>query len=136
MTDAALDRPVLIRTGEFGCVGRRKRVRRAIRVALQRDGWHGNPRSHRQSLLDGIEATLALGEAEPPAVIVDDDRDMVRIVESCRRAGERRVVERPLRRAQLPDQPRKCVPVLLIAKPSAFGGEIELIPPLQLRLRR
>ena len=75
-------------------------------------------------------------QAEPPAVIVDHDGDVIRIVESRRAAIERGVVEVPLRRSELPDQLRKVVPVFVVAGAAAFGGEIKLVPPLQLGLRR
>lgn len=47
---------------------------------------------------------LAVGEAEPPAIIVDHDRDMIRIVKGRGGSGEFCFVELPLRRGELPDQ--------------------------------
>ena len=79
---------------------------------------------------------LAFGQTEPPAVVVDDDGDVIRIVEGRRAAIERGVVEVPLRRSELPDELRKIVPVFLVAGPAALGGEIELVPPFELGLRR
>src|SRR5262245_61322754 len=75
---------------------------------------------------------FALGEAEPPAVIVDRDRDMIGIVECFRAAIEGGVVKLPLRRRELPDQLREVVTVFVITFAAALGREIELIPPLQL----
>ena len=43
---------------------------------------------------------LAFSQAEPPAVIVDHDGDVIRIVEGRRAAIERGVVEVPLRRSE------------------------------------
>ena len=73
---------------------------------------------------------LAFGQAEPPAIIVDHDGDVIRVVEGRRAAIERGIVELPLRRGDLPDELREIVPVFLVAGPSAFGGKIELVPPL------
>src|ERR1700732_5287823 len=67
---------------------------------------------------------------------MDDDGDMVRILEGRGAAIERGVIEHPSRRCNLPDQLREIVPVFLITLPTALGGEIELIPPLELSLRR
>ena len=67
---------------------------------------------------------LALGQAEPPAVIMDHDGDMIRIVERCRGAIEGGIVEIPFRRSELPDQFCKIVPVFFVAGAAAFRGEI------------
>ena len=61
---------------------------------------------------------------------------MVRIVERRGAAIEGGVVEVPLRRGELPDQPGEIAPVLVVARAAALGGEIVLVPPLQLGLRR
>src|SRR6185295_17338576 len=37
---------------------------------------------------------------------------------------------------ELPDELREIVPVLLVAGATALGGEVELVPPLELRLGR
>ena len=87
-------------------------------------------------LFQVVVSRLAFGEAEPPAVIMDRDVDVIRIVERRRRAIEGGVVKVPFRRGELPDQFCKIVPVFLVAVAAAFGGEIILVPPLQLGLRR
>src|SRR6202453_2603882 len=79
---------------------------------------------------------LAVGEVEPPAVIVDHDGYVVRVVEGRRAAVEGRLVEVPFGRGLPPDEPRKVAPVFVVADQAAFGGEIELIPPLELSRRR
>src|ERR1700733_8805877 len=66
----------------------------------------------------------------------DRDGDVSGVSESRRATIERGVVEIPFRRSDLPDQLGKIVPVLVVAGPAAFGGEIKLVPPLQLGLRR
>jgi hypothetical protein len=78
---------------------------------------------------------LALGQAEPPAIIVDRDGDVVRIVERRRAPVERRVIEVPLRRSQLPDELSEVVSVFVVSCPAAVGGEVVLVPPLELRRR-
>jgi hypothetical protein len=79
---------------------------------------------------------LAFSKSEPPAVIVDCNRDVIRIVEGGGAAVEGDVIEVPFGRSELPDQLRKIVAVFFIAGPATFGGKIELIPPLQLSLWR
>ena len=61
---------------------------------------------------------------------------MIRIVEGRRAAIERGVIEGPLRRRELPDELGKIVRVFLVAGPAALGGEIVLVPPFELGLRR
>src|ERR1700759_1560572 len=111
-------------------------MRRAVGVAFHGDGWYGDDGRLRELLLEFVELRIAFGKCLPPAIIVDDDRDMVGIVEGRRAAGEGGVVEMPLRRGELPDQPVELVAVLLIAGAAALGGEIELVPPLQFRAWR
>ena len=41
----------------------------------------------------------------------------------------------PLGRSELPDEPRKVVPVLIITGPAVFRGKIILVPPLELSIR-
>ena len=67
---------------------------------------------------------------------MDHDADMIRIVEGRGAALERGLVEVPLWRSELPDEPGKVVPVFLVAGPAAFGGKIILVPPLELSLWR
>jgi hypothetical protein len=49
---------------------------------------------------------LAFSESEPPTVVMDDDADVIRVVEGCRAAVERGLVEVPLGRSELPDELR------------------------------
>src|SRR6185295_3298822 len=49
---------------------------------------------------------------------------------------KRRIGEGPLRRRELPDEPGEFVAVLLVASATALGREVELVPPLELRLGR
>src|SRR5918998_3104821 len=67
---------------------------------------------------------------------MDHDADVIRVVEGRRAAIERGIIEVPLRRSGLPNELCKIVPVFLVAGPAAFGGEIILVPPLELSLWR
>src|SRR5262249_40994941 len=67
-----------------------------------------------------------------PAIVMDDDVDVIRVIESRRAAIEGGVVEPPFRRSELPDQLRKLAPVFFVAGTAALRGEIELVPPLVL----
>src|SRR5918993_2073073 len=67
---------------------------------------------------------------------MDHDADVIRVVEGCRAAIEGGVVEVPLRRGELPNQLRELTPVFVIARSAAFRGEVILIPPFELGLRR
>src|SRR5208282_578907 len=78
----------------------------------------------------------AFSQAEPPAVVMDHDGDVVRIVEGRRAAIERGVVELPFRRGELPNELRKVMPVSAVARPAPFRRKIILVPPLELGLRR
>src|SRR5262249_11470924 len=44
------------------------------------------------------------------------------------------VVEVPLWRGEPPDELVELTPILVVASPTAFGGEVILIPPRQFRL--
>ena len=120
----------------FVGVGTRFRMGRAVGVTLERDRGHGDDGALGEPLLELVVLGLAVGQPEPPAVVVDHDRDVIGVVERRRAAVEGGVVEVPLRRGGPPDQPRELAPVLLVAGTAALGGEVVLVPPLQLGLRR
>jgi hypothetical protein len=117
--------------GIGGAVGRR-----SVEIAADRDRGHIDDGSLEESLLECVVLALAVGEAQPPAVVVDDDVDVVGVVERRRAALVGRVVELPLRRRELPDQLVELTPVLGVAAPAALGGEVVLVPPAELGLRR
>src|SRR5262249_34458444 len=75
---------------------------------------------------------LAFSQAEAPAVVMDDDVDVIWVVEGGCAALKRAIVEVPLRRSDLPDELGKIVPVFVVARVTSFGGKIILVPPLQL----
>jgi len=82
---------------EFAGVGAGFGVRRAVGVAFEGDGGHGDGRELGELPFQVVVLRLARGQADPPAVVVDHDRDVVGVVEGGRGARERGVVEGPLR---------------------------------------
>src|SRR6476469_4423828 len=108
---------------------------RAVRVAFQRDRRYGDRRKLTEAFLDVVVFPFAVGEAEAPAIVMDDDGDLIRVVERRGTAIERRVIELPLRRGDPPDQLREIFPVFVITGAPPLRREVELIPPLELGLR-
>ena len=88
----------------------------AVRIALHRDGGHTDDRAQGELLLEIVIFRFALGEAQPPAVVVDHDVDMIRVVERPGGAIEGGIVEVPLRRRELPNKLGKVC--LLYTSPS------------------
>ena len=103
MPHAAGDRPVLVFAGEHLGVGRGFRMRRAIGIALESDGRHCDRRKFGQPLFQMIIFRLTFGKAEPSAIVMDDDIDMIWVVERSRASVESGVVEVPFRRGKMPD---------------------------------
>ena len=134
MPDSAADGPVRIFAGKLLGIGSWVRMRRAVGVAFESDGGHRDDRTFGKPLFQIVIFRLAFGQSLPPAIIVDDDRDVIGVFEGRRRAIERSVVEVPLRRGKLPNELRKVVPVFVVAGLAAFRREIELVPPLELSL--
>src|SRR5262249_23311446 len=131
-----LEVPMHILAGEFLGIGARLRMRGPIGVALQRDGRYRDHRKLGEFLLQIVKLRLAFSETEPPAIVVNDDGDMIWIVEGRSAAIEGGVVECPLRRRDLPDEFRKLVAVFFVTGATTFGGEVKLIPPFEFGLRR
>ena len=114
---AARDEPMLIFTREFAAISRGFRMGRAVGVAFEGDGGHGDDRTFGEPLFQIVIFTLASGQSEPPAKIVDHDRDMIRVFERRRRAIERGIIEAPqLAWLWLRHQPRSAlIPKALLA---------------------
>src|SRR4029450_9529766 len=104
-------------------------MRRAVGVSLKRDRGDGDDRTRGEPPFEIAEPALPVGEAESPAVVVDHDRDVIRVLERLGTALEGLVIEVPPWRRCVPDQLGELIPVLLVAGPSALGREIELVPP-------
>src|SRR5450432_315843 len=123
VADAAGDGPVRVFAGEFVSVGTGVRMWGAVGIAFHGHGGHGDGRTCRQPLFKVIIFRLAFRQSQPPAVVVDDDGTVVRIVERRGAAIERGVVEVPFGRCDLPDQLGKIVPVFVVASAAAFNGK-------------
>src|ERR1700730_1210067 len=124
------------RTGEFrrggSAVGRGGD---AVAGAVQRDGGDGNGRQRRQPALQPGIVRIAGRQAEAMAIAVDHDIDIIRVVEGRRRAREGGVVEMPVRRPLLPQDPGDLAPVGRKTCPAALELKIILIPQRHLTLR-
>ena len=115
-----------------GAVGR---GHNAVGVAVQRDGGHGDDRQRRQPALDVGILRIAVGEAEAMTVAVDHDIDIVGIVVRHRRPLEARIVEMPVRRPLLPQDPGDVAPVGGKTGAAALELKIILVPERDLALR-
>ena len=128
--------PVRIFAREFLGIGTGVRMRRTIGITFKRNRRHGDDRTCGKPLFQIVILRFAFSQSEPPAIIMDHDADVIRIVEGRCAAIERGIIEFPLRRSDLPNELRKIVPVFVVAGPAALGGKIILIPPLELSLWR
>src|SRR6266700_752423 len=131
--DTARDEAVFIAAQEFPGIGTSLWMRCPIGIAFQGNRGHADVRSCSEPLFQLIIFRLAFSQSKPPTVIMDHDADMIRIVEGCCAALERGLVEIPFRRSELPDELRKVAPVFLVASLPALGGEVILVPTLELR---
>ena len=94
--DAARDDPVRISAREFPGIGTGVRVWCAIGIAFKRNRGHGDVWTCGEPLFQIVILRLAFGQSKPPAIIMDHDADMIRVVEGCCAALERGIVEVPL----------------------------------------
>src|SRR5258708_16506728 len=118
--DAARDYLVFIAAREFPGIGTGVRVWCPIGIAFQVNGGHGDVRTFGEPLFQIVVLWVSLSQSEPPAIIMDHDADMIRIVKGRCAAIERGVVEVPFWRSDLPDELRKVLPALILAVPAAF----------------
>src|SRR5512133_2119773 len=108
---------------------------RTVGVALEGDRRHGDDRGFGEPILQLGVLGFALGQAQTPAVVVDDDVDVIRVLKRRRAAIKGGIVEAPRWRSRAPNQLRKVTPVPAVTGPAAVGGEVVLVPPLALSLR-
>ena len=128
MPDASGNIPVQIFAGEFLGIGTGVSMWRPIGITFKGNGRHGDNRAFGKSLFQIVIFRFAFSQGLPPAVIMDHDGDVIRIVEGRCTAIERGIIEVPLGRSELPDELGKIVPVFLIAVPATIGCKIELVP--------
>src|SRR5450755_3350280 len=111
-------------------------MRSAIGITFKGDRRHSDNRKLGDPPLQIVILPLAVDEAQSPAVIVNHDSHIVRVVERRRGAIKRGIVEGPLRGSEPPNELPEIVPVLVVAEHAAFRGEVILVPPLMLALWR
>jgi len=102
---------------------------RAVEIAGNGDRGHSDDGRFKQFLFQIVVPWLAFSQAQPPAVIMNDDADVIRVVEGSCCAIERSIVEVPRGRGVLPDQLIKFVPVFCLAEFATLRSKIVLIPP-------
>jgi len=95
MADAACQCPMLVLASESLGIGCGRRMCGAVGVALHGDRRHGDSGRVRQTGFQRIVFAFSVGQAQAPAVVMDNDVDVVRIFERRRAA---RMVCRGLRR--------------------------------------
>src|SRR5260370_34033061 len=99
-------------------------------ISLKSNAGSCDVRTFSEPLFQLVIFRLAFSQSEPPAIIMDHDADMIRIVEGRCAAIERGIVEVPFWRSDLPNELSKVVPGCIVANPAAFRGKIILVPPL------
>jgi hypothetical protein len=79
--DTTLDDPVRIFAREFLGIGTDVWVRCTIGITFEGNGGHGDDRTFGKLLFQIVIFRFAFSQAEPPAVVMDHDVDMIRVVE-------------------------------------------------------
>ena len=79
MADSVED-SVCVLAGELRAIGHSGRIG-SVEVARDGNGWHGNYRSLLELRLDAIVLRLAFDQVYAPAIIGDDDRYVIRLIE-------------------------------------------------------
>ena len=108
----------------------------AIGVTLERDGRYSEVGKRRELPFQFVVLRFTGGKSEAPSVAAHDDVNVIRVVERRGAAIEGGIVELPLRRSRLPDEPVEVRATRVVTRSSAFGGEVVLIPPRELSGRR
>ena len=108
----------------------------AICIAFKRDRGHRDHRAYGKTLIQVVILTLAVGQAEPPAIIVNNDADVIGVIKGPRAAFECGIAEIPFWGRQFPNEFVEISPVFVIALAAALGREIELVPSFEFGLRR
>jgi len=109
---------------------------RAVCIAFKRDGGHCDRWAQGKAFIKIVILTLAVGQAEPPAIIVNDDAHVVGVIKGPRAALECGIVEIPFWGRQFPNEFVEISSVFVIARAAALGRKIELVPPFEFSLRR
>src|SRR5450755_4150778 len=137
VTNPSVNDAVCIFARVLLAIGRVVRIMRsAIGITYKGDRRHSDNRKLGDPPFQIIILPLAVDEAQSPAVIVDHDGDIVRVVERRRGAIECGIVEGPFRGSKPPNELPEIVPIFIVAKYTPLSGEVILVPPLMLTLRR
>ena len=80
MPDAALDMSVRILARELLRVRTRVGTRRTVGITLKGNRRHGDHRKFGKPLFKLIVLRFALGQSEPPTIVMDDYADVIGIV--------------------------------------------------------
>src|SRR6266536_626599 len=132
VSNPAGDDPVLVFAGEHLGVSGGLRMGRTGGITFKSDGRDSDYRRFGKPLFQIVVFRLAVCEPKPPAIVMDNDGDVIGIIEGRRGAIELGVVEVPLRRGELPDELGELAPIFVVAGPAAFRSKIILVPPLEL----
>jgi hypothetical protein len=88
------DDPVRASAGELACMGTSIRGgRNTIGITIERDRWHSDHRACGKSSFQLVVLWFADSEAQPLAVVVNEDADAIRVVEGRSGAIQRGVIE-------------------------------------------
>ena len=75
-------------------------MRRSVSIAFQGDCGHVNYRGLGEPPFQIVIFRLTFSQSQPPAIIMDHDAHMIRVVEGRCAAIERGIVEVPFRRSE------------------------------------
>ena len=137
VADAPGDDPVRIFAGKFLAICCRvSRMGSPICVSFKRDRGHGDGRKLGELLFVIVILRFTVCQSDPPTIVMNDDGDVIRIIEGYSGAIKCGLVEVPFGRSDLPNELRKIASLFVVASPATLGGEVVLVPPLELSLWR
>ncbi|SFQ25796.1 hypothetical protein SAMN05216176_102156 [Nitratireductor indicus] len=129
MANSAGNGAVLVLPDKFPGIGCRIGMLSAVRVAFHRDCGDGNHGPSRKPSFESVVLSLPFGKSQPPSIVVNGDRNTIRIVESNCRPVEGRLIEGPWRGGRLPNQLRERVGMFFAAKTTPLCGKVVLVSP-------
>src|SRR5579863_5004643 len=130
--NSTADKAVCISAREFPAICRVRWMRCTIGIAFKGNRWHSDDRRFGEPLFEVVVSLLAFGQSHAPAVVMDHDGYVVRVIIGRGAAIEGSSVEVPLWRSELPNEFVEIARVLAVALFPALGGEIKLVPPFEL----
>src|SRR5437867_12138259 len=109
-------------------------MRCAIGITFKRNRRYGDYRTRGQPLFQIFIFRFAFSQSEPPAIIMNRDRDVIWIVQGRRAAIEGGCIEVPFRRSQLPNELREVMAIFFVSCPASLRRKIMLVRPLEFSL--